>query len=425
MKPHYLLLTLIFVAGWFTHLSFAESLPNLKQLYDQWQYFDLRDSLALRTTDNQKELLFFRGAILNKFFKPDSSAIYLGEFVESDTVDSTLLTEAYSLLADDYLKSFDYSAMLSAYATLIDRYGGFVDADKLDDYRNMRKIASALASVGPQEIIVEDSFRLQLSRDGMPLSINGHPAELAFDTGANLSGLIRSLAEQMNLRMVGDDIEVETISGLKVSAELAIADSLRIGKARFTNVVFLVMNDSDLYIPQAHYQIRGVIGFPVISSLGEVTFYGEQAISVPLQPNECSHANLCLDELTPLISGYYKNRRMVFSFDTGANKTFLYPPFYKAFADDLEPLCKPDSEAVIGVGGTRKIPTCVVDSLRLVLAAKTLLFKRLTIFKQHTMESSKYLYGNIGRDAAQNFNSTTINFESMCVWFDSERHDSR
>ncbi|MBD3299684.1 MAG: hypothetical protein GF341_13590 [candidate division Zixibacteria bacterium] len=396
----------------------SDRIASLIELYDAKQFFNLRDSVQQIGTIDDPHIDFYRGAVLNKFNDLDAAIEHLQRFLfRIQPVDTTLVIEAHSLLGDSYFKSFDYAFAESTYHHLVTHYGPAMDSARLADAQNMMTILTHLGGVPPQEVRIEQSFELQLRGGLVPLTLNGQSHALAFDTGANLSVLIRSLAHQLELDVMHAGIEVSTISGKRIMADLAVVDSVQIGQAFVQNAIFLILDDSAMYIPQADFQIEGLIGFPVISGLGQLTWTGPQSLRVPESPQECTENNLCLDGLTPLIAGTFRDNRLIFAFDSGADRTVFYRPFYNTFREYLEPRCVTDTESVIGVGGYRNIPACRIDSIRLTLAAQPVVLDSAVILKGKSIDDSEYYFGNIGRDATDRFEAIILNFESMCIQF--------
>src|SRR4029078_8069324 len=105
----------------------------------------------------------------------------------------------------------------------------------------------------------------------IPVGEAGKEERFVFDTRANLSTIGETLARELGVRIIDRQILVGTATGARATSRLAIAPELRIGAATARNVVFLVLPDSALKFPQIGYEIRGIVGHPVIAALGEVT----------------------------------------------------------------------------------------------------------------------------------------------------------
>lgn len=87
-----------------------------------------------------------------------------------------------------------------------------------------------------------------------------------------------------------------------------------------------MLKGKQLFIPQIDYQINGILGYPIISALREITITQDGNFTVPKDETKISsQPNMAMDEITPLIFIDGKP----FTFDTGATNTILYESYYK------------------------------------------------------------------------------------------------
>jgi hypothetical protein len=400
----------------------AAQLPikKIKHLYERKQYFELRDTLAAAGNDHSKALLFYRGAVDNKFNRLNRSIIHLQDFLKQagGQTDNNLVVDGYRLLADNYIKTHQYRKAGQAYQEILTKYRHTLDKKAEDDIKNSALLWQALADVPPQTAVFAGESKIQSIKGRFPFEINGHAIPLSFDTGANLSVLIESLARRFKLEIIDISIDVEAVSGKKVKAKIGIASKMKLGSVTLHHVVFLIFEDKNLYFPEINYQGDGVIGFPVISALREIIFLGKKEIIIPVKPTTYSQQNLCLEELTPLIAGRYRGKRFTFVFDTGANQSFLYPPFYRRYEKEIKKAYTPGSEKIRGVSGYKEIPAYRLKNLQLTLAGKKVHFNEIPVLTEYTLEESHYFYGNLGQDASGQFEKMIVSFGSMSIIFE-------
>ncbi|PWG74236.1 hypothetical protein DF186_18940, partial [Enterococcus hirae] len=83
---------------------------------------------------------------------------------------------------------------------------------------------------------------------------------------------MRSEASRAGLSIREVGLQVATSTGKVVTADVAVADRLRVGGAEFRHVVFLVFPDELLTFPDGT-RISGLIGLPMIEALGEIRFW--------------------------------------------------------------------------------------------------------------------------------------------------------
>lgn len=399
--------------------------PHLKSLYEGKQYFDLRDALPARGADRSTELLFYRGVVSNKFNRPQESIAHLRNYLKKagENADASLAKASYELLADNYVKTYQYRKAAEAYRTLLAKFRGQLDAEEAADAENSAKLWGALGGVPRQTVrfdgdTVLKTFKDKLGLTKLPVEVNGRAAAFVFDTGANVSTVTATLAAELGFRIIDAPIEVGAITGNKVRARLGVAPRIRIGNATARNVVVLVFDDKDLFIPQADHQMDGIIGFPLIAALLELTFRRDGEVTVPARPRSRGEQNMCLEYLTPVVAATHKGRRLAFTFDTGANTTLLYPPFYRAYEDEIKAKYSPQADRIAGAGGFKELTAYRLPEFALTVSGREARLTRVKLLAEPTIDKSRYFYGNIGQDVTGQFEKMTINFEAMSVVFE-------
>ncbi len=394
---------------------------ELKDLYENRSYFELRDKLSAARPSTDRDIQFYRAAIENRFNRTDRSIALLKRFLKdpSKVSDTTLARRAYTVLADNYVKTYQYRKAAATYKLILDKYADGLERDDEASYRNVARLWGALAGTPLQTVKIGSPSTIQGKQEpvglAVPVLVNGQPDDFIFDTGANISTITESQAAKLKLDIVDASVDIGSITGNDVTAKVGVARELNIGNARLQNVVFIVFPDKALYIEQIKYQIHGILGFPAIEALGEVTWTRSKQILVPARPREMKQANLALDGLTPLIRGSYRGRNLTFALDTGARTSSLYPPFYKAFEKAITATAKPYTETITGAGGSRHVNAYKLENVELNFGGKVSVLKTIEVLTEKTTENSSYFYGNIGRDVIDQHDRMTINFRSMAV----------
>lgn len=396
-------------------------LKELQTTYENKQYFDLRDKLRQYDGLSSVMLSYYRGVSDNKFNRLASSIKHLRTFIRYAAKDTEAdrIIDSWKTLGDDYTKAFRYKEAAGAYRVILDAYGDRLVMEQKMDMENYIRIFGALIDVPPQTAVVHEDTQIQFI-DGryIPLRINGRDVQLGLDTGANISFIMRSLAEKFGMQIIDADVDVHNVAGQVVLADLGVAEEMLIGHAVLQHVIFLVFDDRDLYIEEADFQIIGAIGYPVASSLKEITLHRMAALTIPATPRTFTHQNLCLENLTPVIAGFYNGKRHAFCLDTGAGLSVLYVPFFREYEEELRANYPLGSNRQQGLGGYRDIPAYIMKDIVLSFAGENAVFHELPVLTDVTKEDSRYFFGNIGRDLLHQFNTMTMNFESMAVVFE-------
>ncbi len=397
---------------------FAQS--SLESLYQNKQFFDLRDELAKRSKENSPALLFYRGIIANRFNENKESIEFLQKYLQSD--DAKNQVDAYETLADDYAKTYEYSKSADIYKILLERFKDELDAEKIADYENTFGLWNAIRDVPPQKTTFDGDLQIRGTRDkanllNLPVQINNQKMDFVFDTGANLSVVTDSTARKLGLKIIESSVSIGSSTDVKVNSKLAVSD-LKIGSATIHNIVFLVLDDKSLFFPKVNYQINGIIGFPLIESLGSVTITQKDEFSAKVKTAKQNfEPNLCLEGFKLLVAANFNKRRMTFAFDTGAVTSTFYPPFFKAEKQKILRVSKQQKIKLGGAGGFKEVNTYNFNNLNLIIAGKNARIAKAKIITEPVNDESKYFYGNLGQDLIKQFARMTLDFKSMRVIF--------
>jgi Aspartyl protease len=401
----------------------SQSYQDIKLLYTQKQYFDLRDALRKYQADQSTSLNFYRGVVSNKFNRPSLSIKYLQQYLKQKRGhEDGLLKDCYEILADNYVKIHEYRMAAETYRVLLSKFSGQLDAEKVKEIQNDMMLFSALSEVPRQSVPVKGDTLLRTFRDkasliNLPVEIGTQRVSWVFDTGANLSSVTVSCAKQVGLKIIDSSIEVGTSTDAKVKAKLGVAPEIKIGQVVIRNVVFLVFDDKDLFFPQIDYQINGIIGFPVITALGEITFTKNGDLIIPEKTHAYNEQNLCFDGLMPLISGAFRGKHLAFRFDSGADSSNLSYRFFKTYEDELKERYPLETRKFAGAGGAMEIKAYSLKNLTLEISGKRAEFAQIHVLTLPVGEMSHYTYGDLGQDLIGQFERMTLNFESMSVLF--------
>jgi hypothetical protein len=395
-------------------LTLALTTPSarVQELYEQKRYFELRDSIDAAPPETK---VFFRAIIAAKFNRPDASVALVREYLSNGHIG--FRQDALELAADSAFRAFKYEEAGKLLAEVLVEFGGGLTQKKRDDLLNFQSICRAVAEVPPQKVVRSGDTRLKnLEKSGLklPVSFGGKDIDLLFDTGANISVLRAGVAELMGVRLFEARIKVGTITGNSVEAQMGWLPEIRIGNVTVSNPIFLVMSDKDLTVAP-NFMLDGLIGFPIISALGELTIHKDGTVEVPQSPTNSGPQNLCLEGLQPLVEVKHGGERLTMAFDTGANTTILYQPFYNRFEDQVKAKGKPIKHRLTGVGSSTMVDAFLMPTIELELGDAKVSLKNVEVLPKDKDTASRYFYGNLGQDALSGYDSWTMNFERMSL----------
>ena len=296
--------------------------------------FELRAELD-RRGESSGEALLYRAIALSRFGSEQEAIAQFGKFLATKP-------------APDLERKARYE--LSWALTRLGRYGpaatevraalrvaGEGETSRAD-HENVHRLLTTLKDVAQQTVEFGPPARVQARRNPLglwevPVEVNSQRGEWIFDTGANYSTVSESEARRLGLTIREVSGSVADFVGTEHPTRLAVAGELRFGTARFRNVVFLVMADQLLYISPAQYQMRGILGLPVMRAMESVDFSADGAITFGRgTPEARVPANLFFDRLNAVVQVGHSGHNVQMMLDTGAVTTVLYPSMLEAFA---------------------------------------------------------------------------------------------
>jgi len=404
---------------------FAADTKQLDSLLIRRHFFELQRVLHSDPYDDMPAYrqLYYQ-AFLHNFFH---------ELTASNEVITLLLEKHNKQLApnqignllmkkiDNHVKLYQYRDAHLTTQLLLRKYKHVLSAEEREDARNSDIIWKGLQNVAPQTTVITGETQIPYRRDlagliNVPASFADSTFDFVFDTGANLSVITESYARKSKLRLLNVKFKVRAITGLEVMANLGIADEMRMGNIIVKNVVFMIFPDSTLSFANGLYTIKGIIGFPVIEQLQEIRI-NKNNITVPPAAIDRHIRNFGVDELLPVISVAYNADTLAFTFDTGAQFTFLNEPFYRDYKPLIDTAGTSFEMQIGGAGGVAKAKAYRLQNIQINVAGQPAVLKDVAVKTASSTARDKLYYGNLGQDVMNQFAEMVINFKYMYVDF--------
>ncbi|MEO0528811.1 MAG: aspartyl protease family protein, partial [Bacteroidota bacterium] len=237
------MISLLFVLGCGTNSNFDEiySLIEQKNFFQARNVYDKsKNGIAL------KYRLFIEAVLDNSFNSVNSSKKKVSMLEESGFgFPDSLQLSILDLKLDNAVKLYDYKQAKETAKYIVANYKELVDSNELKSYQNNFAMWAALEHIEKQRIKPAKSTRLKMKKDLAGLStlstfIQNDSIDFIFDTGATLSTTTREIAERFNMTIFPATVDIGTITGSKVKANLAVCEKLNLGGNEFFNVVFIV-----------------------------------------------------------------------------------------------------------------------------------------------------------------------------------------
>ena len=387
---------------------------ELERLYRERDYFGLRAALEESEVPASPRARFLRAAVLHAFNRPGASLeVVDGILAGPEPVTDTLRARVHRLRYHNFLRLHRYDdAVAAGEAVLaVSAAGERLVADVRNELRALR----ALAGTRPQQVTRRSPTILQRRAGRIPVSVDGALRRYGMDTGANFSVLMRSEARALGLEVRPAGVELGTATDLRVTADVAVAPRVQLGGIELRDVVFLVLPDAALTFPGG-FQVRGIIGFPVLEALGVIRFRSDGSVEVPEGAGADGPPNLALEQLTPLVRVGFREHDLVCRLDTGAGRTNFYEPFLRRHGEFVRRHGRPHTTPAVGAGGMREVRAFRLSAVRLEVGGRRLEVEEVDVYRQALVEEgANYLACNLGRDVLDGHGGYEIDFRSMSL----------
>lgn len=376
-------------------------------------YFRLRDHLNDLGQVNDAWGLFFRAVVANGFGHEAESDSILDRLTRQQrTVPDSLQLRAAQLRYQNDIRIYRYADALSDAKAVMAL--PLADSATRTDMANEARLFEALRDVPPQTVETREGGDLHPDKHGRVIvTVDSTQRRYAFDSGANLSVLMRSEAERLGLEIRPVGVVVGGASNLQVQADVAVASRVEVGGATLRHVVFLVLPDSALTFPGL--RITGLLGFPVQRALGAMAYQKDGTLRVLADTNPRVRSTLALHKYTPFISVTVHADTLSCQLDTGSGNTVLYEPFYQSHRAWIDSIGQPDTLTEGGVGGTRRLPVVTLPATTLSIAGVPVSLDDIEVRTTLPSWQDKHLMCLIGRDALTEFREYVIDYHNMVL----------
>jgi hypothetical protein len=367
------------------------------------------------------ERSYFEGILADRSNQVSQAIAILEEILPGlRTANSQRAAVALRALVDDYFLSGRYGDASDAYADLMKHFAD--EFNRAHIYGMDSHIYELLCDAAPQSVSGERNFSVAIRRNSVgdidvPLQIGDKKEWWVFDTGASISTITVSTANRLGLTISKERASTQSnATGNEVSIWMTVIPQIRFGSAIVHNAVAQVMNDKDLDInlgENGHYQIEGILGYPVLAALGSFTFSGNGLTVAPESQPSLRSTGLYVDELTPLVEATAGGHELVFGLDTGAVASSFSAKYFREFPHAFASLTDRE-HMVAGAGGTRSSRDYELPRVELELGSARATLKDVDVLTSDLgIGLLDEVFGNLGQDVISQFKTFTIDFKRM------------
>jgi hypothetical protein len=204
------------------------------------------------------------------------------------------------------------------------------------------------------------------------------------------------------------------VTGREASIRAAVLPTMQVGSAALTNVVLLVIDDENLRIGsgRAAYQIDAILGYPILKALGVVTFTRDEFLAGDAAEPSGEGVRMYMRGLPPAIECEVEGRPLLFTFDTGAASTDLSVRYYELFHHQAASWKKRTFESGVA-GGSIQQDAYIQSRVVMKVGTSAVTLSDVSILPVRTNADIDLLFGNLGQDFVDRFDSVSPNFSAM------------
>jgi hypothetical protein len=198
-----------------------------------------------------------------------------------------------------------------------------------------------------------------------------------------------------------------------VPVRVVVAERLEIAGTVLRNVPFLIIDDEQLTFPlPGGYDIRAIIGLPVLRALGRIRIENEGHFAVlPTAGAAGIESNLHASGNDLFVDVAIDGRNVPLHLDTGANQSSLsalYAAANPAVIADLQA----DERRTASAGGMRLASVATWRDAPIRFGGRALVLPSLPVSLPAEGPKPRF-YGTLGSNALRAFESYTIDFTTM------------
>jgi len=433
MKNRKLLILVIIIL--ITNILQAQTADEqISTLFANNDFFKLKAAYpALKEQASKPMQLFIEAYLCTYFNQPEQAGKSISTLL-SDVVKEYphFLTSEHQLLlavfwAENEAKLQNYENAASIYSQLIEQLAPHWNEEDLKSYKMQYHIYLSLQNVPKMEIsYLDTTATIPLKEDTigllkLPVKGNNPQAKFDFvlDFGAGYCITEEKYAKSLGINVLKDSFSMKTGIGTDEYCKIGLAYELMIGDVRIKNVVFLLYPDKilkDLPDTASHYEINGIIGFPVLSALEHLKIAENQLVVSKSVTKPVFSSNMMTFSNQIFVQSISNEDTLFMFFDSGATKSDLRNHYVSNRSIDKESLVISTQKSA-SLGGIQTFSMYKKTDFPCQIGTKTFIFPSIDIFVEDIPFTAFPVDGTIGRDFMKKSSATIIDLKNMYIDF--------
>lgn len=385
------------------------------------EFFRLRDEFPQLAEGAEEPLSLFAQAYLGSYFNDLPRAnqhirTLLKEHSDWLGIDDRIALAAR--LADNEARLQHYREAAFIYRQLVNHWPSYKSRATLEIYQGYDKLYSALTNVSPMRIeYMTDTSVMNLKSDRMnlttvPVSYEKIHCDFILDLGAGISMVEEQYIDEFDIEILGDSIMVRGGTGHDRFVRIGIAKEMRIGEIKIENLVFLITPDKIVEdIPG--YDIRGIIGLPVMQLFEKITVTTAGQLKVTRSPDDIPYPpNMMIVNNMVYVQMIAGRDSLLMHFDSGSNVSSLSNHYFGRSNHGLT-YTSASQARLASYGGFRVFPVYTIENFKCRIGTRNLLLPSIDIILEDINLTTLPVDGVIGQDIMRMNRETMIDFKNM------------
>jgi hypothetical protein len=173
--------------------------------------------------------------------------------------------------------------------------------------------------------------------------------------------------------------------------------------------------DDDFRVPAQGPRVQGVLGYPVLSAMEQLTIAGDRTLAVRSSADpQSATTTLWLEGFTPLIVAQVDDCPRLFVLDSGARHSYLSVRFFENNRD-LFAGRTAGTISLRGGGGPRPVPAYAIAQLALRFGRDEVVMNDVPVAAARTGTITDDFYGILGQDLLERFEHYRLDFRDMTL----------
>jgi predicted aspartyl protease len=402
---------------------------KLLTYYKEKNFFKLENLLSkIKFDKSNPDLILYHATVDNVFNKPDESNRLINILLKdyAKYFNDTIVKELYYMRSANAYRLQDYKSAYFNDSVIVNKYRYVCDSSEIETRKDDITIFHTMMDVPKMEINMAENSKIPIKRDraglqNLAVTMQNDSVDFVFDTGAEFSVIIESVAKKYGVKMLDGNVRTGTSTSKKVNGHMGLLN-IKLGSIELKNVAFLVLPDSLLTFANGLYVIKGIIGFPVMFAFTGFTIVDNEFLMVSQKHLESADKNFAIDGQYIIIRVTAHNDTLPFLFDSGNQTTILSSSYFNRYKTEIIGKCKKEEVVTGGAGGMVKTEAYILDSLTISAGNSRYTLDSIQIYpKDFLGYDMKYLYGNFGQNYISKFSEMRIDFGSMNISFANKK----